>query len=202
MLEICEIFSSIQGEGWRQGIASVFIRFFGCNLKCKFCDTPQAFERKILMDEKEIINQVRILAKKRARISNVVITGGEPYIQDFSMLVNLLKKDGYFVAVETNGTIWREIDVDWICVSPKRQAMKFLKNCYDPRFKKIAGEFKYVIEKKADLDLIDRTITQPLILQPVDSNMKVAKMLCNEIKKAGIPNCFLRPQLHKIMGIK
>ena len=154
------------------------------------------------MDEKEIINQVGILAKKKARISNVVITGGEPYIQDFSMLANLLKKDGYFVAVETNGTIWREIGVDWICVSPKRQAMKFLKNCYDPRFKKIAGEFKYVIEKKADIDFIDRSITQPVILQPVNNELRVTKMLFNAIKKSGVPNWFFRPQLHKILGVK
>ncbi|MCM8764781.1 MAG: 7-carboxy-7-deazaguanine synthase QueE [Candidatus Omnitrophica bacterium] len=202
MVEICEIFSSIQGEGWRQGIPSVFIRCFGCNLKCEFCDTPQAFKKKLLMDEREIMKRVNILARKKVRISNVIITGGEPYIQDLSSLVDLLKKDGYFVSIETNGTIWRKTDVDWICVSPKKQALKFLQNGYDPRFKKIAGEFKYVIEKKSDFDFIDRKISQPVILQPLNNNPGIAKMLCMEIKKSGMPNWFFRPQLHKVLGIK
>ncbi|HOJ31811.1 MAG TPA: 7-carboxy-7-deazaguanine synthase QueE, partial [bacterium] len=117
MLEICEIFNSIQGEGWRQGIPAVFIRFSGCNLRCKFCDTPQAFTEKNEMTEETIVKTVKRLAKKYPGITNVVITGGEPYLQDFSMLVGMLKKAKFFVAVETNGTIWRKIPADWICVS-------------------------------------------------------------------------------------
>lgn len=202
MLEVCEIFHSIGGEGWRQGISAVFIRLYGCNLTCKFCDTPQALKKKTIMDEKKIVEKVESLARGKRKISNVIITGGEPYVQDFSDLVLLLKEKGYFVAVETNGSIWRKINVDWICVSPKKQAEKFLKNGYDIRFRKIAGEFKYVIEKKSDIDFIDREIRTPVILQPVDNNLKIAKLISREMMKIGMPNWFLRIQLHKIMGIR
>lgn len=202
MLEICEIFSSIQGEGWRQGIPAVFVRFFGCNLKCKFCDTPQAFVKRILMDEKEITKKVNLLSGKKPKIKNVIITGGEPYIQDFSKLVKTLKKQGYFIGIETNGTIWREIDVDWLCVSPKKAAVKLFKNGYDIRFRNIANEFKYVIEKSSDIDFIDRKIEKPVILQPVDNNLQVAQLIVREIKKIGRTNWFIRLQLHKILDIR
>ncbi|MCM8758817.1 MAG: 7-carboxy-7-deazaguanine synthase QueE [Candidatus Omnitrophica bacterium] len=202
MLEISEIFCSIQGEGYRQGIPAIFIRLYGCNLNCKFCDTPQAFKKKRLMQEKEIIEKVEFLAKKKAKISNVIITGGEPYLQDFSLLAELLKKNGYFVAVETNGTIWREIDLDWICISPKRDALKLMPSGYDKRFKKVASEFKYVITKKSDILFVDKSIDKPVILQPVNNNLRIASMILMEIKKAGMPNWFIRLQLHKVMKLR
>lgn len=181
---------------------AVFIRFYGCNLKCRFCDTPQAFRRKNSMNEDAIIKEVNTITRKQIKTTNVIITGGEPYMQDFSYLVNLLKKEGYFVCVETNGTIWRKIDVDWICVSPKRQALKFLPYGYNKRFRKIASEFKYVINRKSDILFIDKSIYKPVILQPVNNDLKIATMISKEIKKTGMPNWFLRLQLHKILGLR
>ncbi|MCM8805567.1 MAG: 7-carboxy-7-deazaguanine synthase QueE [Candidatus Omnitrophica bacterium] len=202
MLVVSEIFSSVQGEGWRQGIPAIFIRLYGCNLKCDFCDTPQAFSKKQLICEESIVERVKKLSKKDGKISSIIITGGEPYLQDFGDLVMLLKKHGFFVTVETNGTIWKDINVDWICVSPKRQAIKMFDHGYHKKFKMIANEFKYVITGKSDIDFIDKSITQPVILQPVDNDLKIALMLAEEIKKYGMPNWFIRFQLHKIMGIK
>ncbi|HOC01885.1 MAG TPA: 7-carboxy-7-deazaguanine synthase QueE [bacterium] len=201
MLDICEIFVSIQGEGWRQGISAVFIRFYGCNLRCKFCDTRVAFTKKQSMDEKEIVEIVRRLSRKYNNITNIIITGGEPYLQDFSNLVLQLKLSGFFVCVETNGTIWREIPLDWICVSPKKSAKKLLQQGYDKRFKDVANEFKYVITGKHDFSFIDSKITKPVILQPVNNDLKIALMIFKQIKKCSMPNWFLRFQIHKLMGI-
>ncbi len=200
MLEVCEIFSSIQGEGWRQGIPAIFVRLYGCNLKCSFCDTPEAFTRKILLDEKEIMKKVDSISK--GKILNVVITGGEPYLQDFSNLCSLLKKKGYFVSVETNGTIWRDIKIDWICVSPKRQAKKMFKDGYDRRFRDVANEFKYIIEEKADINFIDKKIKCPVILQPVNNDLAIAQIISKELEKTNSKNWFLRLQMHKILGVK
>ncbi len=201
MLDISEIFVSIHGEGWRQGIPAVFVRFYECNLRCTFCDTPIAFTKKQSMDEKEIVKRVERLSTGYTRITNVIITGGEPYLQDFSNLASALRHNGFFVGVETNGTIWRKIPLDWICVSPKKDARKIFPYGYDRRFRSIANEFKYVITQRKDLDFIDRKIIQPVILQPVHNDMKIALMISRQITKCGMPNWFLRFQMHKLMGI-
>ena len=39
-MRIAEIYLSIQGEGLLTGTESVFVRASGCNLRCRFCDTP------------------------------------------------------------------------------------------------------------------------------------------------------------------
>ena len=41
-LMVDEIFTSIQGEGYDSGLITTFVRLYGCNLKCKYCDQPQA----------------------------------------------------------------------------------------------------------------------------------------------------------------
>ena len=52
-LSVKEIFYSLQGEGGRQGEASVFIRLTGCNLACSFCDTD--FNGGIVMSVNQIM---------------------------------------------------------------------------------------------------------------------------------------------------
>ncbi|HPP66359.1 MAG TPA: 7-carboxy-7-deazaguanine synthase QueE [bacterium] len=199
MLDISEIFLSLQGEGWRQGIPAIFIRFYGCNLQCRFCDTPIAFIKKRSMDEESILKKVKTISA--GRIKNIIITGGEPYLQNFTALVRNLKQNGFSIAVETNGTIWRKIPIDWICVSPKKEAKEISPTGYDNRFKKIANEFRYIITKKQDFAFIDKTITRPVILQPINNDIKIALIISDEIKKHGMPNWFLRFQMHKLMGI-
>jgi len=99
---INEIFFSIQGEGTRAGRKCTFIRFQGCLLRCSWCDTPYALERKEihnLMSEIEIIEKIKSYDNKL-----VMLTGGEPLEQkgifDF---INLLCDAGFEVTIETNG---------------------------------------------------------------------------------------------------
>ena len=71
--EVVEKFVSINGEGTKAGQLAVFIRFKGCNLNCKYCDTKWANEQETPsqpMTEKEILDYVLSTGVK-----NVTLTG-------------------------------------------------------------------------------------------------------------------------------
>ncbi len=98
-----KIFYTIQGEGPYSGYPSIFIRLSGCNLKCDFCDTSfEDFNHHFSIDE--IINNLNNLGNTKTKL--VVITGGEPFRQNISNLVDKLLALKYTVQIETNGTFF------------------------------------------------------------------------------------------------
>lgn len=98
-MKLKEIFYSIQGEGLSQGLPTIFIRFVGCNLRCKYCDTSYAYRGG---KEMSIENIVRVV--KKIKCKRVCLTGGEPLLQkDLLKLISKLK--GYEVSIETNGSL-------------------------------------------------------------------------------------------------
>ena len=106
-----EIFFSYQGEGERLGEPQIFIRLAGCNLKCSYCDTPQALKKKNgkLMSVSEVVGKVELLRRKNRFIPSVVsITGGEPLIhaEFLRQLIPYLKKMSLKVMLETNGSVF------------------------------------------------------------------------------------------------
>lgn len=111
-LKVNEIFYSLQGEGFFTGTPAVFLRLSGCNLKCPFCDTIH--EDGEVMDEAEIFRKISDYPAR-----HVVITGGEPALQIDASLVDSLHASGWYVQVETNGTLPLPGNVDWITCSPK-----------------------------------------------------------------------------------
>ena len=103
MLDICEIFSSIQGESTYQGLPCIFIRFSRCNLRCSYCDTTYSFESGKLFTVNEVI---RYLKREFDSIKLVEITGGEPLLQkELIPLIETLHYEGYKVLLETNGSL-------------------------------------------------------------------------------------------------
>lgn len=116
-LRVKEIFFTIQGEGPWAGCPAVFIRMAGCNLQCYFCDTDFETDPEILTPA-EVINMVRALQPHGL----VVITGGEPLVQNITDLCLGLIERGYHVQIETAGTVWvpglDKVPVDIVC-SPK-----------------------------------------------------------------------------------
>lgn len=113
-MKVNEIFYSIQGEGMNTGRAAVFIRLSGCNLKCPFCDTD--FSKSEEMTVEQITDEVCRIAKS---CRFVVITGGEPTIQDCVPLIDTLQRVGFTVAMESNGTRRAPYNVNWLTISPK-----------------------------------------------------------------------------------
>lgn len=126
------IFHTIQGEGAMCGHPSVFVRLSGCNLRCKWknpdgssttCDTPHSsYDPEVNeVPIRKIIEEIR-----QYHCQNVVITGGEPFLQGNVVdLINELELNGFMVTVETNGTIYRETNATLISMSPKLKTSTF-----------------------------------------------------------------------------
>lgn len=101
---VSEIFHSIQGEGTRAGLPCTFIRLQGCKLRCVWCDTPYALDKRQVeheMSEEQIIAEI-----ERIGCPFVEFTGGEPLEQPLVVpLMSKLCDMGYAVAVETGGHV-------------------------------------------------------------------------------------------------
>jgi 7-carboxy-7-deazaguanine synthase len=96
-----EIFTSLEGEGKDTGIATTFIRFFGCNLNCSYCDTKQKSTDMKKMNTKEILLELGQYYPKR-----ISLTGGEPLVQNnIEKLIKQLYNNDYTINIQTNGTI-------------------------------------------------------------------------------------------------
>lgn len=107
-----EIFYSLQGEGYHTGTAAVFLRLSGCNRRCDFCDTDHSGVTP--MTAAEIADAVRQYPAR-----HIVITGGEPLLQLDDELISALHTEGFFIQIETNGSLPVPPGVDWVTCSPK-----------------------------------------------------------------------------------
>ena len=110
-MKINKVFSSIQGEGQRTGFPCVFLRLYGCNMRCSYCDTMYAVTGKNYKEHpvEEIFEEIESFG-----IPYVCITGGEPLLQRDKVfeLSNKLFNYDYLVEINTNGSfpIWRRDD--------------------------------------------------------------------------------------------
>jgi len=132
-----EIFLTLQGEGAQAGRAAVFCRFAGCNLWtgreedrakaiCQFCDTDfvgmDGTKGGRYADARALAATIAAEWGEGRAHRFVVLTGGEPLLQVDAALIDALHDEGFWIAVETNGTVKPPPGLDWICVSPKAGA--------------------------------------------------------------------------------
>ena len=98
-LVVHEIYASIQGESSFAGLPCTFVRLTGCNLRCTYCDTPQAFYGGDRLQRSEV------LARALATGTDLVeLTGGEPLLQPGALpLMTELADAGRTVLLETSG---------------------------------------------------------------------------------------------------
>lgn len=116
-LPIAETFRSIQGEGKLTGVPSFFVRTSGCNLRCRWCDTPYSSWNPE-SESRSIDSLVREAVA--SELGHVVLTGGEPLIFDGTIeLCAQLRARGLHVTIETAGTVAPEILCDLMSISPK-----------------------------------------------------------------------------------
>ncbi|WP_294279124.1 7-carboxy-7-deazaguanine synthase [uncultured Sphingomonas sp.] len=129
-----EMFLTLQGEGVQAGRRAVFVRFAGCNLWsgreqdrasaiCRFCDTDfvgvDGLGGGRFADAAALVAAVEGFWGESRNERFVVLTGGEPMLQVDDALVDALHAAGFFIAIESNGTIAAHPGIDWVCISPK-----------------------------------------------------------------------------------
>ena len=192
MYELVEIFESLQGEGRNMGRPCVFVRFAGCNLKCPWCDTDLTKRFSASLDE--------LLAELgQYKAKSVILTGGEPTMQkEMPELVAALKKAGYWIGVETNGT--NDADwlgfVDYVACSPKRGASVRLVE---------ADEVRMVAEDEATADFCRKVRRQiaatDYYVSPCDHDGQIDFATAKSVLSQ-LAGWSLSVQLHKILGFR
>lgn len=219
---ITEVFDSIQGEGIYLGEKQLFVRFFGCNLKCKFCDTKlDGFKE---YEPEELFEKIR---QFRGDFHSISFTGGEPLLQnDFlKEMLTLARREGIKNYLETNGTLPQELKtvvdhLDIVAMDLKLPSSTDLVDYWEMHrdFLKVASKkevfLKAVICRSTKVkDLRDAlklikevNKSTVLVLQPnyfedhglMDKKLARFKDICF---KENITTCVI-PQMHKIAGLK
>jgi len=211
MLNISEIFGpTIQGEGPLVGHPTIFLRVYGCNLDCSWCDSKYAIRGgdNSKQSIEQIVNKIQKL--DRNDCEDVTITGGEPMLY-IGKLIDVMKKiPHYSFHFETNGTIFpapylgalSDLNVSYI-VSPKLHAicddyveqLKHWADFYDVCFKFVYENADSVTQIH---QLMEKIPSVPIYIMPegITFNQKKydeAATVCFE------NNFILSPRLHNII---
>lgn len=191
MLQLAEIFYSIQGEGAFSGTPAVFVRLAGCNLSCDFCDTD--YSLKFFASVDDVVAKVRELG---GDCPMVILTGGEPLAQRETLnLIEALRRDGRRVHIESNGTMYTELPQDvWLCVSPKERV--------DPRMAQRANEVKLIVDERVPEEWLELFSDKPLLLLQPEGNKRKNVELALDYAMAHPDRFRLSLQTHKLIGVR
>jgi 7-cyano-7-deazaguanosine (preQ0) biosynthesis protein QueE len=170
-IKISEVFHSVQGEGIEIGTPTIFVRMYGCNLSCSWCDSSYATNSDTFKEYKpiELAQEIEEIDCK-----HITLTGGEPLLQSESILqmLNALHKL-YTISIETNGSIYDEQvkkllkRLDILTISPKLNYINYrpdyiqnIKNLIHNTGKYTHPILKFVYEKESDIELINNIIRE------------------------------------------
>jgi len=195
-LPVMEAFYTVQGEGFHQGKAAVFIRLAGCDVGCHWCDVKESWDVNEfpVVPVREIVRQV-----KNYESDIAVVTGGEPLMYDLGPLTRELKSAGFRTHIETSGAHDISGDWDWICLSPKKFKPPLAPICH------LADELKIIIYNNSDFIWAESYKEQvkaacKLYLQPEwGRSDKVLPLMIDYVKRH--PEWEVSLQIHKFMDI-
>lgn len=157
-MKICEIFTSLDGEGQHRGKLTTFIRLSGCNLNCEWCDTKYHTEYTD-MGIDEIVSKIKT--------KRVTITGGEPLLQEKELLELLKKLEDNDVVIFTNGTIKLSNVID------KAKIVMDLK----------IGEVEYLKIRQGNIELLGNNDILKIVMDDME-NIKL-KLFLEMFKECG-----------------
>ncbi len=204
---ISEIFKSIDGEGPRAGLPAVFVRTFGCPLRCKYCDSLYAVEGGgyKFMTYHDVLDKVAEFG-----IKNVTLTGGEPLVhKDAIDLVKALSNQGYMVQIETSGSVDFSpylsipnvmITMDW------KSIYSGMSDMMKPNLLGMLESkdvLKFVVANKEDLDQMKAVLEKynpsaQIFVSPVFGEIE-PKEIVEYILSNKLTNCRVQLQLHKFI---
>lgn len=163
-MRVSEIFASIEGEGIRAGYPAIFIRLFGCNIRCTYCDSQYACTGNDYkeMTVQDIVDAVHEF-DDQYHISRVTLTGGEPLLQEPEVyeLIEVLTTQDYEINIETNGAVSIQnvmttgdpkniiVTMDWKSVSSGMSEFMLVDNLQYLRKQDV---LKFVVGTNEDLD--------------------------------------------------
>lgn len=200
-MQVSEIFYSIQGEGPNLGKPAIFLRLAGCHLRCVWCDSKFTWDFKSgkKMSTEEILKELR-----KFPCQHLVVTGGEPLIQQNALKELFGKLKNYYIEMETSGSLVSHLNeyIDQYNCSPKLSNSKNRKICLE-NFPKEKTYYKFVIEKPEDIKEVKAFIKkhrlekEKIILMPegvkkseISKRMKWLVELCKK------ENFRVSPRLH------
>ncbi len=206
-MRISEIFFSLQGEGTEIGLPTVFVRLYGCDLRCRWCDTMYAVEggRFEVLGVDDVYRRVACYGCAR-----VCITGGEPLLQagEVEALTRRLLDGGMLVVLETSGhrrppAIFGDercvISMDCKCPS---SGMEGRMDPSLPGSLEEKDQLKFVLADRRDYDyalriLDERPTRAQVVFQPVGGSE--ARWIAEAVLKDGLHRVRVLPQLHKLL---
>lgn len=157
---VSEVFQSFQGEGRNAGKNSVFVRFWGCNLACTWCDTPYSWQADKVDHMVKIPAKfvAELIATKFPTASNVIFTGGEPSLFEdgIAAIVEEMERLGIGwmrTEIETNGSRKLKNHYDQINVSPKLPSSG--NRPYPVLVDSPKADFKFVVGDTQDLEAVE-----------------------------------------------
>ena len=222
-LRVQEIFATIQGEGPYAGCPATFVRLAGCNLRCSFCDTDFESNFDNIMTIEEVFSAIMaVIPPTRLGAFGsgkelVVITGGEPLLQNVVPLIRRLRLEGIRCQIETAGTVWSDSllvesiyqERDFFVCSPKTPKIhsQMAQRCFN---------WKYVVKSEGGVisTQIHGHFHKALYLPPHSRHDRIYVQPCDEQNeeknKANLAYAIslctkygyqLSLQTHKIMGL-
>ena len=195
-IKLSGIFHSVQGEGLNAGVPMVFVRLYGCNLACPWCDTGYSPEaRKGVLTKDISHNYVTTIGEIVDKVEeyncpNIIITGGEPFFQSnqlYQLILNLRIGGKKKIIIETNGAVSHPLVptilryVDYMSVSPKmgiNWEEVFIDNADEVRC--ATSSLEDIIQYDRGLDIMDYEGVR--ILSPIDASPETSKIIFDFLK--------------------
>lgn len=219
-IKVSEVFKSLQGEGPYAGVEQVFVRFFGCNLTCKFCDTKLSY-----YSEKTLSDLLRCI-DSFSNYHSLSMTGGEPllWVDFLKEFLPMLKQRKLKTYLETNGTLHENLAdiidyLDIIAMDFKLPSSTGMEDFWRQHrdFLKVAKQQEVFVKAVIGKDTISKDIELAIkiiqsekvdlffVLQPENPYEEILSAKLenfSDICKTNGINFGIIPQMHKELGIR